>query len=52
MLGCVRTVVRETVITDNEEINAYIKNLERDFEECERLKDNCCDIVEKNLKNN
>jgi len=52
MLGCVRTVVRETIITDDVEINAYIKKLERDFEECERLKDTCCDIVEENLINN
>lgn len=52
MTGCVRTVVKETIITDDAGINAYIKKLENDFEECERLKDVCCDIVEENLINN
>ena len=52
MSSCIRTVTKERIVTSDTEINAILDSLQTRLEKCDKIRIECCEIVEENLKNN
>ena len=52
MSSCIRTVTKERIVTSDIEINAVLDSLQTRLKKCDKIRIECCEIVEENLKNN
>jgi len=50
--SCIKTVVKERIVTGNARVDAVIDSLQFRLDQCDRIRKKCCEIVEENLINN